>query len=79
MKIRVDYEDGHYWAVPYTDGHAAVGLSFVEVTDQWWRDYQKFREASQGWHNGLSRLSNIQYAKDNPNDEFAQAFARDMT
>jgi hypothetical protein len=76
MKVRVEYCDGRYWIEDYK-GWDETGLAGVEISDDDWDRYQEYVALSREWQHKLAHLDNIQYAKDNPNDELAQQYAKD--
>lgn len=63
-RVRIEYSDGHYWAVEYRDGHAKAGLAATEISDEDWQEYQEHCEACRHWQGWLCGLDNIQYERD---------------
>jgi hypothetical protein len=68
MKVRVHQRNGHYWLQRWTQAHARVGRSFVEISDSDWRDYQAYVASAREWNEWMQRLESEQYAKDHPHE-----------
>jgi hypothetical protein len=63
MKVVIGCNARDYWLTEYTDWHEKFKVSFVEIPDEDWRDYQDHLNQCQEWIDFIVGLEAEQKAK----------------